>query len=80
MPCFLLHHSHLPRECGASFAAWKGFASSLRHRPAASTCLMGGHAIWWRVEAADTRTALALLPPYVGARTLITEVREVWIP
>lgn len=80
MPFFLLHHRHLPRECGAAFAAWKGFPSSLRHRPAASTCLMGGHAIWWRVEAADAPTARALLPPYVAARTLITEVREVRIP
>jgi hypothetical protein len=80
MPCFLLHHTHQPPECGAAFAAWKGFSSSLRHRPAASTCLAGGHAIWWHVEAADAGAALALLPRYVADRTHVTEIREVRIP
>jgi hypothetical protein len=80
MPCFLLHHRHEPRECGAAFAAWRGFSSELRHRAAASTCLVGGHAIWWRVQATDARAALALLPPYVADRTTITEIREVRIP
>ena len=27
---FLLHHRHAPEECGASFAAWRGFPSPLR--------------------------------------------------
>lgn len=80
MPRFLLHHTHLASECGAAFAAWKGFSSSLRHCRAASTCLAGGHAIWWRVEAPGARDALALLPPYVAERTVVTEVREVTIP
>ena len=80
MPCFLLHHRHEPRECGVAFVAWKGFSSRLRHRPAAASCLAGGHAIWWRVEAADAVAALALLPPYVAARTTIAEVHEVRIP
>ena len=80
MPCFLLHHRHEPGECGAAFAAWRGFSSELRHRTAASTCLYGGHAIWWRVQARDAVAALALLPPYVADRTTITEIRTVTIP
>ena len=80
MPCFLLHHQHEPLECGAAFAAWRGFSSELRHRAAASTCLAGGHAVWWRVQAADAASARALLPPYVADRTTITEIRPVIIP
>jgi hypothetical protein len=80
MPWFLLHHRHEARECGAAFAAWRGFSSGLRHRATASTCLLGGHAIWWRVDAADAAAALALLPPYVAHRTTVTEIREVRIP
>ena len=80
MPTFLLHHRHAPVDCAASFAAWLGFASPLRHEPAASTCLAGGHAVWWRVEAADAAAARALLPPYVADRTTITEIRPVIIP
>jgi len=80
MPSFLLHHHHAPGECRAAFAAWKGFDSPLRHGLAPSTCLAGGHAVWWRVEAADTGAALALLPAYVAARTQPTEVRDVRIP
>ncbi|MEA2150706.1 MAG: hypothetical protein QOD69_2536, partial [Solirubrobacteraceae bacterium] len=52
----------------------------LRHRPAASTRLAGGHAIWWRLDAADVAAALALLPRYVRERTTVTSVREVEIP
>jgi hypothetical protein len=80
MPNFLLHHRHEPSECAAAFAAWAGFTSPLRHTPAPSTCLAGGHAIWWRVQAADVAAALALLPRYVAERTVPTEVREVEIP
>ena len=80
MSHFLLHHSHRPPECAATFAAWRGFSSPLRHRPAPSTCLAGGHALWWRVVAADRAAALALLPPYVAERTIATQVREVTIP
>ena len=80
MPCYLLHHIHEPRECGAAYAAWRGFASALRRRSTASTCLLGGHAIWWGVEAPDPGAALALLPRYVAARTTVTEVRSVTIP
>jgi hypothetical protein len=80
MPCFLLHHQHAPSECAAAFAAWTGFDSPLRHRPAASTCLAGGHALWWRVQAADAAAALELLPRYLRTRTSITSVRDVDIP
>jgi hypothetical protein len=80
MPMFLLHHQHGPAECAAAFAAWQGFDSALRRHPAASTCLAGGHAIWWRVEASDRRAALELLPPYVAHRTKAIAVRDVLIP
>jgi hypothetical protein len=80
MPVFLLHHRHEPGDCAVAFAAWAGFESPLRHRSAASTCLMGGHAIWWRVEAANRAAALALLPRYVAERTTPIQVRDVEIP
>ena len=80
MPSYLLHHQHDARECRATYAAWRGFPSELRRRPAPATCLFGGHAIWWRVEAADAGAALALLPSYVADRTTITEIRSVTIP
>jgi hypothetical protein len=77
---FLLRHHHSPGECAVAFAAWQGFDSPLRGRPAASTCLEGGHAVWWRVDAADPQAALALLPPYVAHRTAAIAVRDVLIP
>jgi hypothetical protein len=80
MPFFLLHHEHAAAECDAAFAAWTGYDSPLRHRPAASTCLAGGHAVWWRVEARSASAALELLPRYVRARTSVTNVRDVEIP
>ena len=84
MPVFLLHHQHDERECPAAFAAWTGFDSPLRRRAAASTCLIGipaqPHALWWRVEAADRVSALALLPRFLAERTTPIEIREVQIP
>jgi hypothetical protein len=80
MPPFLLRHHHSPGECAAAFAAWQGFDSPLRGRPAASTCLEGGHAVWWRVEASNRQAALAVLPPYVANRTHVIPVRDVQIP
>ena len=80
MPTFLLHHRHAPVDCAASFAAWLGFASPLRHERVASTCLAGGHALWWRVQAVDRDAALALLPAFVGRQTMAIEVRDVEIP
>jgi hypothetical protein len=80
MPYFLLHHHHEPDDCAAAFAAWTGFESPLRHRKAASTCLIGGHSVWWRVQAEHAAAALALLPRYVARRTTPIEVRNVEIP
>jgi hypothetical protein len=80
MPQFLLHHQHAARECEAAFAAWSGFASPLRHATAMSSCLTGGHHLWWRVDALDQQAALALLPPYVARRTEAVAVRDVQIP
>ena len=80
MPIYLLHHQHSPDECDVAFAAWQGFDSPLRHHLAPSTCLAGGHAVWWRVEAPNHRQALSLLPGYVADRTSPIEVRDVEIP
>lgn len=80
MPMFLLHHQHTAAECAAAFAAWQGFDSPLRRHPASSTCLGGGHALWWRVEAPSREAALALLPSYVARRTDAIAVRDVQIP
>ena len=62
------------------FAAFKGHESPLRRRPTLASCLSGGHAIWWTVEAASEEAALALLPFYVAERTTATRVSEVRIP
>jgi hypothetical protein len=80
MPDYLLCHQHAPGECAAAFAAWTGFESPLRHRSVPSTCLAGGHGLWWRVQAADRAAALALLPRYVAERTTPREFREIDIP
>ena len=80
MPFFLLQHRHAASECAAAFAAWTGFRSPLRHQAAASTCLAGGHALWWRVQAEDAAAALALLPRFVARRTVPIEIRDVEIP
>jgi len=79
MPDYLLHHRHDPGECAAAFAAWTGFRSPLRHGRAPSTCLAGGHAVWWHVHAEDRAAALALLPRYVAERTDAVEFREIEI-
>jgi hypothetical protein len=80
MAVFLLSHRHEPRECAAAFAAWHGFDSPLRHGCVSSSCLTGGHGLWWCVEAAEPTGALALLPSFVADRTIAIEVREVEIP
>lgn len=80
MAHFHLDHRHRPDECAAAFAAWSGFESPLRHRSAAATCLTGGHRLFWRVEAADTGAAKALLPTFLANRTEVIEVRDVEIP
>jgi hypothetical protein len=80
MATFVLHHRHSAAECAASFAAWSGFTSPLRRGPAHSTCLSGGHAVWWVVEAGDPNAALGLLPAFVARRAKATEVRRIRIP
>ena len=80
MPRYLLHHRHEPRECGVVFAAFRGYDSSLRHQSTLASCISGGHAIWWTVEAATEQAALALLPFYVAERTSASRVSEVEIP
>jgi hypothetical protein len=80
MPFFLLHHRHEAAECAAAFAAWQGFESPLRHSAPASSCLAGGHGIWWRVEAGSVQDALGLLPRFVAERTTPIQIREVQIP
>jgi hypothetical protein len=80
MSRYLLHHTHAAAECGAAFAAWRGFDSPLRASLATSSCLAGGHAVWWEIEARDLSAALALLPPFVARRTDAIPVRDVQIP
>jgi hypothetical protein len=80
MATFVLHHRHTAAECAAAFAAWNGFRSPLRRRPAHSTCLAGGHALWWIVDAVDRDSALRLLPAFVARRASAIEVRRVCIP
>jgi len=80
MPSFLIQHHHEPPECGAVFAAFKGYESPLRHSATLASCAFGGHAIWWSVQAASESAALALLPAYVAARATAIRVGEVQIP
>ena len=80
MPTFMLAHRHLPSECGAAFAAWRGFDSPLRHHAATGSCRQGDHRLWMTVEAADVQAALALLPSFVAARTEVAQVDDVPIP
>ena len=80
MATFMLAHAHDPEQCGTAFAAWRGFESPLRHRTVLSSCVRGGHRLFWLIEADDAPSALAQLPPFVAQRTEATEVREVPIP
>lgn len=80
VPKFVLTHTHKPEECAVAVAAWKGFASPLRHGHPVGSCAIGGHCVWWTVEAIDAHAALALLPDYVARRTVAAEVREMHLP
>ena len=80
MATFMLAHMHDPDQCETAFAAWRGFESPLRHRTVLSSCVRGGHRLFWLIEADDALSALAQLPPFVADRTEATEVREVAIP
>ena len=80
MPRFLLEHRHTAAECGTVFAAFNAFGSPLRHQATTASGHYGGHRIWWEVDAATERDALARLPRYVAERTTASPVREVDIP
>ena len=80
MPGFILHHRHDPVECGIAFAAWRGFDSPLRHRHTHGTCFLGGHELWWLVDASTPGGALAQLPPWLAQRTRIVRIGDVDIP
>lgn len=76
----VLRHTHRPGECGVAFAAWNGFDSPLRRRPALCSCRHGTHELVFVVEAASADAALAMLPPWLAARTEASPVDEVPIP
>jgi hypothetical protein len=80
MAMYLLQHRHEPAGCAAAFAAWKGFDSPLRGRPAWCSCPKGGHQLWFIVEAVDGDTALGQLPRYLAERSEAVRVAEVPIP
>jgi len=80
MPRYRLQHQHRPEECGATFAAFNGHDSPLRHTTAMSSCPFGGHAIWWDVQATSEAAALQLLPFYVAQRTTVAAIAPVEIP
>ncbi|MDN5930631.1 MAG: hypothetical protein L0I24_06160 [Pseudonocardia sp.] len=80
MPRLTLWHQHEPGECSAAFAAWRGVDSPLRHGTALASCLTGTHTVCWTVDAAGPAEALAMLPPFVAARSRVLELREVTIP
>ena len=80
MPKFRLHHQHRADECPVAFAAWRGFASPLRHHVTVASCAVGGHEIWWDVDAENEVHALAHLPRYVADRSKAIQVREIEIP
>jgi hypothetical protein len=80
MAKYVLTHRHEPKECAIAIAAWKGFASPLRHGRPFGSCARGGHRIWWTVDADSEAAALSLLPQYVAERTVVEEVREVPLP
>jgi hypothetical protein len=80
MASFMLHHRHGPEECPTAYAAWKGFDSPLRGRQVPTSCRLGGHEIWWEVDATDETDALGRLPRFVGERTIAIRVNRTDIP
>jgi hypothetical protein len=77
---FLLHNHHAAEDCGVVFAAFRGFASPLRHREALASCRSGGHEVWWRVTADNAAGALSQLPRYVATNTTAIRVHPVAVP
>lgn len=80
MSYFLLHNQHAAEDCGVVFAAFRGFASPLRHGEALASCRSGGHEVWWRVTAQDAAAALRQLPRYVAGRSTATRVDPIAVP
>jgi hypothetical protein len=80
MPSFMVQHRPQPEEWPSAYAAWKGFDSPLRGRRVPSSCRLGGHQIWWEIEAGDETDALGHLPGFVAERTIATRVNAVDIP
>ena len=81
MPRYLIVHEHAPHAVpGSAFTSFKGHPSVLRHRTTLASCVSGGHAIWWVVDAATDAEALALLPFFVAERSAAIRVGEVEIP
>jgi hypothetical protein len=78
MPRYLLHHD--PADCSVAFASFKGHSSPLRRRTTVASCLLGGHMIWWLVDAPGPEEAVELLPFFVAQRSTAVEVRGVQIP
>jgi hypothetical protein len=76
----MLAHRHAPQECRIAIAAWKAFESPLAGGRPLGSCISGGHGVWWIVRASDHEAALAQLPPYVAARTVAEEVKEMPLP
>lgn len=80
MSSFRLVHRHQAHECPAAYASWKGYTSPLRGNSAVSSCLAGGHEIWFDLEAESAADALAMLPRYVAERSVAARIGEVSIP
>ena len=80
MPFFLLHHRHAPASARLRSPPGRASRALSVTGWAASTCLAGGHSLWWRVQADDAAEALALLPRFVARRTVPIEIRDVEIP
>lgn len=75
-----MSHRHDPEECRTAYAAWSGYDSPLRRKPAIASCPSGGHSIFWVIDAPDRQAALAQLPEWLASRTAVSEVTEVPIP
>jgi hypothetical protein len=80
MATYLITHRHDPALCRVAFAAWRGFESPLRHHATLSSCVEGGHSIWWQVEATNRDEALALVPEWIAQRSDVVPVSQVQIP
>ena len=80
MPRYMLEHSHEARSCATAYAAWSGYDSPLRRRRTVATCAVGGHRIFWLVQASDADSAVRQLPEWLAERTVVSEVSEVTIP